>query len=451
MVDVQIIGAGAAELAAAVELAEVGLSIRISPAPGDDAAWAALPAAGVADPDSALREFLTHVAAPLAEGGPATPAAEPLCAPLAPVLLRAPSGAWAPQPTPEVLGIPAVPVSADALVILGGGASARAYLDRVKPLLTIGKTHSLGELVRSRMGKAALARLVEPIVRERFGVAAEGVDMAIAAPGLNEDLTVIGTLSGAVLAYAERDAARETRVRPSGGWLALREALLVRLGLYTVEFADAPVAEAHSSVDGWAIRDADGVETTVGALVIGVDPFAAAAPGLASELADLAPRFARLRVSVAIEDPELPETEPPRDALQLADADASDGPWTVRLGSDSRGGWVAEALSPAGIAPPSSPDAAQASAAELAEAIAAIGSAGARPAGGAVTAIREVAPYATVELRDADRSRLSVWRAARDETLPVGPALHGGDLAAAIADARSSAVVLRRRLTGIAD
>ncbi|MBK0422133.1 hypothetical protein JD292_08600 [Leucobacter sp. CSA2] len=457
MVDVQVIGTGAAELAAALELAEVGLRIRVSPAPGDDEAWAALPSSGVADPDSALRGFLAHVAAPLAEGGPGVPAADPVESPIKPVLLRSSRGEWVPQPTPEVLGIPAVPMSADTLAVLGGGASTRAYLDRVKPLLTIGKTRSVGALVQSRMGKGALERLVEPIVRERYGVSAADVDMAIAAPGLNEDLTVIGTLSGAVLAYAERDVARETHVRPAGGWAALREALLARLALYEVEFTEQPVVDARHAVEGWTIVSERGVEGTVGALVVGVDPFGGELPGLAGDLGELSPRSARLRVRAAIEDPGLPEMDPARDALdalEVADTGGTGAPWSVRLGSDGAGGWFAEATSAA--TPYAAPTAGavqgrHATARELEWATAAIGHAEARLSGAGLDSHRAVAPYVTTEERDAEASRLAVWRAARDETLPVGPALHGGDLAAAIADARSAAIALRRRLTGIAD
>lgn len=454
MVDVQVIGTGAAELAAALELAEVGLRIRVSPAPGDDEAWAALPSSGVADPDAALRGFLAHVAAPLAEGGPGVPAADPVESPIKPVLLRSSRGEWVPQPTPEVLGIPAVPMSADALAVLGGGASTRAYLDRVKPLLTIGKTRSVGALVQSRMGKGALERLVEPIVRERYGVSAVDVDMAIAAPGLNEDLTVIGTLSGAVLAYAERDVARETHVHPAGGWAALREALLARLALYEVEFTEEPVVDARHTVEGWTIVLERGVEETVGALVIGVDPFGQELPGLARDLAELSPRSARVRVWAAIEDPDLPKPDPALEALEVADTDGTGAPWSVRLGSDGSGGWFAEATSAATPYAALATGAVQgrhATAQELQWATAAIAHAGARLSGARVDSHRMVAPYTRTEERDTGASRLAVWRAARDEALPVGPALHGGDLAAAIADARSAAIALRRRLTGIAD
>lgn len=452
--DVHVIGTGLSELAAALELAEVGLRVRVSPAPADEASWAALPVLGVADPDSALREFLAHLAAPLADGRPGTPTAEPTEAPVASVLLRSPAQTWVPQPTPEVLGIPAVPMSAESLAVLGTGAATRAYVDRVKPLLTIGKTRSLGTLVRSRMGKGALDRLVEPIVRERFGVPADDVDMAIAAPGLNEDLTMIGTLSGAVLAYAARDVERETHVYPAGGWSALRDALLERLALYEVELSELTVIDARHAVEGWTIVAEDGTETLVGALVVGFDPFGEAFPGLAGDLAELSPRFARVRVRATIDDPGLPETEPERDALDLVDSNGADGPWSVRLGERGAEGWFAEAISAAVPVPGAGagvPMGVHAMEREVAEATAAIGHSEARPVGGELTSIRVVAPYATTELRDAEASRLAVWRASRDETLPVGPALHGGDLAVAVADARSAAIALRRRLTGIAD
>jgi hypothetical protein len=62
-----------------------------------------------------------------------------------------------------------------------------------------------------------------------------------------------------------------------------------------------------------------------------------------------------------------------------------------------------------------------------------------------------VAPYVSVEHRDAEAAMLTEQREATPTLLPVGSALHGGDVATAVGDARSAAVALRRRLLGIAD
>src|SRR5690606_15064284 len=137
-----------------------------------------------------------------------------------------------PQSHPTVLGIPTVPLAAENLRLLGSGGATRAYMDRVTPLLTVGKTRSLGVLVNRRLGRKARERLVEPQVRERFGVAADDVDVAVAAPGLNEALSRAGSLSAAALAYLERFEASETMIEPADGWDALVRATLGRLESY---------------------------------------------------------------------------------------------------------------------------------------------------------------------------------------------------------------------------
>ena len=62
-----------------------------------------------------------------------------------------------------VLGIPANPLGDDVRRIIGWGGAIRACADRLMPILRIGRAHSLGQLVRSRMGQAMLDRLVTPI------------------------------------------------------------------------------------------------------------------------------------------------------------------------------------------------------------------------------------------------------------------------------------------------
>ena len=454
--EVWVLGGGPAELAAALELAEVGLSVKVASGEESAAAWAGLPAEGVPDPDGALRAFMTHVAAPIAEGSPAAADAEPVVDERGPVLLRGANGRWAPQPVPSVLGIPAVPVAKESLALLGSGAGMRAYLDRVKPVLTIGKTHGLGALVRSRMGQGALDILVEPFVRERYGVDADRVDVAIAAPGLNEDLTVTGSLSGAALAYAERAEAREARVRPRGGWSALREALVERLGLYAVEFADVTPSAVRREVEGWLVAEPDGSEHAASAVVAAVTPAVLGLPGLGEELAELAPAVERVHAVVPIADPELPEPDGEAlDALRIVEVPGS-GTWSVRLVRAAGSAGTEPARSIAQVAGPAVPavpahPGPRGEAVDPEPVLAAVAAAGLEAAGGAPAERRRTAPFATLAVRDAAAAKLAVWRASRDDALPVGPALHGGALPEAIGDARAAAVALRRRLTGIAE
>ncbi|WP_162903671.1 hypothetical protein [Leucobacter sp. wl10] len=453
--DAYVLGDGLPALAAALELAEVGLSVRVGVPDREDRpdAWTGPDDRGVPDPDGALRDFLEHVAAPLTAGGPAAEAARPVAEPPAPVLLRGPRGEWAPQPTPAVLGIPAVPVSSSAVALLGGRAAARAYLDRVKPVLTIGKTHALGALVRARLGSVPLERLVEPLVRERFGVSADEVEVAIAAPGLNETLTRTGSLSGAALAYADRVVARETGVAPSGGWAALRRALLERLALYGAEFADAAVPASAPRRGGegaageWLVRE-DGGEVGARSLVIGLEGAAGGCPSdPAGESDELRPSQLRVRGGAPVEDPGLPVGD--RGVMPAVQTVTIPGGerWSLRIERDGAG-YRVEAAGPAIPAVDAGGWGRDEPASRVREALAA---ADLRPRSGETAAAVRAAPYASIAQRDAAVERLGRARDERRDTLPVGTALHGGDLATAVADARAAAVVLRRRLTGISE
>lgn len=491
MVDVYVIGHGPVELAAALEFAEVGLSVRVgraaSPAPahgggapeagrGDDAddCVAGFSPGEVTDPDGSLREFLEHVAAPLSPGGAPLAAARPVAAPPAPVLLRGADRAWRAQPMPSVFGIPAVPLSRASIALLGGGGAARAFLDRVRPLLTIGKTRALGALVRSRLGGAALERLVDPFVRAKYGVDAEHVDVAIAAPGLNEDLTTAGSLCGAALAYAERHVARETRVRPAGGWPELRDALLERLALYDVELAEAPATGvagiahdgdgAASEPDAWFVSEA-GAQVRARAVVLG--DRAAGLPGVPDDACVPGPRAVRWIAEIDVTTPDFARSTAadqadlagPTAALEIVTAPNGER-WSAAWehgaagGSSADAGWRLRLSGPA-LARAEAP-APEAAAAEVRDTVGALLRElhdGAEPVDGAAPAsLRRVpALFATVAERDEALGHTTSPRAAESTCLRVGPEVHSGDLAAAVCDAREKSVHLRRRLTGIAE
>lgn len=482
MCDVAVLGDGIPELAAALELAEVGLRVRIYPTAASGAQPGTGPltapagawddAVGISDPDGTLRDFLAHVAAPLTahDSGAFALAesVEPRTEAPVPPLLRGAKGAWGPLPQPAVVGVPAVPLSADALALLGGRAAARAALDRIRPVLTIGKAQSFGSLVQARLGTGARERLVEPLVQEAYGVAAEAVDAAIAAPGLNEALTRVGTLSGAALDLAERYVARETRVAPAGGWEALRAALDARLRLYTVDFAAEPAGTVAALDEGWAIvSSADESERTEArAIVLGVpedlepraateavdaSAYAADLGTAATALEPLLGRPRRVLGRVGIVAPDLPAPQQQGPALELVTL-ASGERWTVRLepgrgaGSDA---WEARVLGPSLPSAGSSPAALPADAGD--RVLEAVRAAGQQPRPGVAAVSMQFAPYVAVAEREAAQGSLNEWCESHPEELPVGVALHGGDLADAIADARQRAVALRRRLAGIAD
>ncbi|PRA78934.1 NAD(P)/FAD-dependent oxidoreductase [Microbacterium sp. MYb66] len=131
-------------------------------------------------------------------------------------------GAWlagipgvgaAPLPVGGILGIPANPFQEDVRRIIGWSGVWRAYLDRVRPPLTIGHQLSLGRLVASRMGAKVRDRLVAPVTTGVYSASPDDVDVDVAAPGLNAALTRVGSLSGAVQALREDAAAKATGVQ----------------------------------------------------------------------------------------------------------------------------------------------------------------------------------------------------------------------------------------------
>ena len=133
------------------------------------------------------------------------------------IVLPQAGGAWlagipgvgaAPVPVGGILGIPANPFQEDVRRVIGWSGVWRAYLDRVRPPLTIGHQLSLGKLVTSRMGAKVRDRLVAPVTTGVYSASPEDVDIDVAAPGLNAALTRVGSLSGAVQALRDEAAGR---------------------------------------------------------------------------------------------------------------------------------------------------------------------------------------------------------------------------------------------------
>ncbi|MGM7680406.1 protoporphyrinogen/coproporphyrinogen oxidase [Microbacterium sp. A94] len=180
-----------------------------------------------------------------------------------------PAGAWlagvpgvnpAPLPKGGILGIPANPFAEDVRRIIGWSGAWRAYVDRLRPPLTIGKEHSLGKLVESRMGAKVRDRLVTPVTAGVYSAHPNDVDVEVAAPGLNEALTRTGSLSGAV-AQLVADRADRAKSAPgsavealAGGMSTLVDALaadLVDLG--GVIRTGAAVTALDRTGDGWVV------------------------------------------------------------------------------------------------------------------------------------------------------------------------------------------------------
>lgn len=469
--DALVIGHGLPELFAALDLAEVGLRVAVLPGAED------LPEAAERDPDGAIAGAMQRLATPLphapepragsTQGGTAggdlgtgSDSAAPreesglalARAPYRPPLLRDRAGQWAPQADPSVFGIPAMPLSVSAMRLLGTGSALRAYLDRLTPLLTIGKTRSFGRLIRNRIGPAALERLCEPLLRERYGVAAADIDTALAAPGLNEALSRTGSLTSAALAYSERYVARETGVRPAAGWPAAQRSALRRLMNFDASVFDTGAASVEAAADGaWvATLGEDGARIVARALVVGlpraVGPEQPAGesvlPGGAMALAAAASRGGT-RVYVDIDIQEAAGIDPGEDAVGAL------GEWSLRIRRQGPGVFRLRALSRTRAGAEEAQETASKPVEEL---LALLAGTGIQPVPGARPVVgRLAAPFATIAAREDAAASLERWQQEHPTLLVLGRALHGDDLAAAVAAGHHGAVELRRRLLGLSE
>lgn len=189
-------------------------------------------------------------------------------------------------------GIPANPWSDDARRIIGWRGAWRAYLDRLRPPLTIGREQSLGALVRTRMGVRVRDRLVAPLAFGRFGVDVDDVDADLAVPGLSPALTRAGSLAGAISQLLP-DGPAPSRATLRGGMGRLVDALAGRLADLEVEIrTGARVAGLHRDDVGWTVRienaapDAAASAPDADSVAQASDPDATGAPDAAASAAD---------------------------------------------------------------------------------------------------------------------------------------------------------------------
>lgn len=289
---VVVAGGGIAGLVAARECAKVGLRVTVLEA--SDAFGGVVRSAEVGGLtlDVGAESFATRggvVSTLLDELGLADAVVSPN-----------PAGAWvagvpgvgaAPLPKGGVLGIPDNPFSPDVRRIIGWSGTWRAYLDRLRPPLTIGHQRSLGTLVRTRMGARVLDRLVAPVTSGVYSARPDDIDVDLAAPGLNAALTRTGSLSGAVAemrlsrttatpadAPASDVPAADGRKAPApggavqgiaGGMSRLVDALVAQLEELGVELRTGiPVEELAAAGAGWSVTTSDDADPIAADAVI---------------------------------------------------------------------------------------------------------------------------------------------------------------------------------------
>lgn len=397
-------------------------------------------------------------------------------------------GAAAPMPVDQVLGIPANPWDESVRRVIGWDGTWRAYLDRLRPPLTIGTQRSAGRLVRSRMGAKVRDRLVAPLTVDRFGIDPDDVDVEIAAPGLSTALTRTGWLGGAVadvrvgatgpavegldggMPQLVAALARRLAERGATVYTAARATGLVRDGSrWTVVLAavgdgpDSPVVERARDARDETPPPPDGpvpADLPADAVIVATDEAAARAllgPALgAAEFADvIAAGVAREVVTLVVDAPELDAA--PRGAHVHAVPGALRATGLVH--ETARWEWLAREAGPArhvlrvafggpGVAPATAtlPDA-EAAALAVAEASALLGvRLDERTIVAAHRDAFRLAPPASA-LGQRERAATARTTVGREHGIAaVGAWLSGSGLAQVVADARDETDRLRRQV-----
>lgn len=447
MTDVLLAGGGIPAYAAALDLAEVGVRIHVANVEFP------LPATAVRERDGDVRLLLSEMAAPLTPEAHPNPGAAPQHPEKGATAIRSRAGSWAAEPAGAIWGIPPVPLATDCIAVLGMRGALRAYLDRLKPVLTIGKEPNLGTLVDSRFGSGLRGTLVDPFVFERFGVRAHDAEVALVEPGLNEALTRAGSLSGAATLQAESHAARDRVVEPADGWRAFAAELRDRLTLYSAVPFEGEIARIEPHDDGWTVTDGTGATRRFDAVLGDLASLAGVvADTPAPTAADASPLGELLRAARPALTRQYAEVSIRWDGVAVAGA-ASEPFEALFLVSSERGTtWAARAVR----------DADGGARLRLAGPAAAPGNASSPPVAAALQALGATeiggsrrwtvaAPFAS----DADRDTSSGARNALAEAFPslivADEELHGGELGDALTEARAHAVLLRRKLTGISE
>ncbi|MDY0910925.1 protoporphyrinogen/coproporphyrinogen oxidase [Microbacterium sp. CFBP9034] len=261
MADFTVVGGGIAGLVVARRLAASGAGVVLVEASDRLGGTVARhEVAGIAL-DAGAESFAVRggiVAALLAELGLDGDIVEPRPGP---AWLQPAAGPAVPLPATALLGIPADPLAADVVRVVGAEAAQRAIALDALPVSPLPDDARLGALVRERFGAEVLDRLVAPVVHGVHSQHPDDVPVARAHPGLAAAYVDGGSLAGAV--------SRLRAAAPPGSAVAG-----LRGGVHRLVPALADDL-ARRGVDVRLGARVDDVSTLPGAVVI-------AAPGLAS-------------------------------------------------------------------------------------------------------------------------------------------------------------------------
>lgn len=232
MSEITVIGAGLAGLVAARELVLQGHTVRVLEASADVGGHIAR--AEIAgrridvgalqlDPvDDAVSSLLDRV-----DGAPAMVTAPPRR-----WWLSTPTGVH-PLPAVHWWGVPAAPLAADTVAIIGRRAAWRGMLDALLPGPRGATATTLDELVRIRMGDGIAERLVAPVVEAQTGRDAASI-LTAEVPGLRHRMLQQNSLARAVTSLRLDQSENAELATLEGGPSRLIDALRAELERFGV-------------------------------------------------------------------------------------------------------------------------------------------------------------------------------------------------------------------------
>ncbi len=344
-VDVVVVGGGIAGLVAAREFLKVGLDVVVVEATERVGGLVARETVAGLPVDCGAESFATRggavseLAREVGLDDDLVTPAKPGAWVRLPSLGRSGSDVTVPLPGAGILGIPSSPLATDVRRAIGWRGALRAYLDRIRPVLTIGRATTLGQLVRERMGERVAERLVAPVTRGVYSAHANDLEVDAVAPGLNEAMTTQGSLSGAVLAMRATAPAGSAVAGIAGGMTQLVDALArhirflggeIETGVAVSRVESAPHDESIAAEERpprWRIRLADGRSLDARTVVIATSGSAAhdlVAPHVADDVFAGWPEAASVEIrTLVIDDERL--NDAPRGTGVLVAANAGAG------------------------------------------------------------------------------------------------------------------------------
>lgn len=316
-VDVVVIGGGVAGLAVAHDLARAGVRVVLLEAADELGGLLRRGRVAGIDIDLGAESFATRtdaVARLVADAGLPLDLVRPQPGGAA-LVLADPSGAGGvtrgPLPRRTVLGIPADPLAADVVALIGAEAAARAARERDRPAFDAAATPepSLFDLVAERLGAVVAERLVDTLCRSIYSRAARAARLSELHPGLWAAFCATGHLTDAAAQLAAEAPAGSAVGGIAGGMWQLPFALARAAQTHGAVLRTGVAARAITGEPGAFVIETEGGPLDARRVVVATGSRAAAAlrpsaPGADGAAADAG--VVRL-VAAAVDRPDLPD------------------------------------------------------------------------------------------------------------------------------------------------